>query len=69
MFGSLPDLSWWGWALCAVGFVVLGYVTGKSGSENRTGFAGTVVSVTSYMAAAVCAGITVIRFLGCQFNQ
>jgi hypothetical protein len=69
MFGSLPDLPWWGWALCAVGFVVLGSVTGKSGSENRTGFASTVVSVTSYMAAAVCAGITVIHFFGCQFNQ
>ena len=63
-----PRFAVVGWAFCAVGFMVLGGVAGKSGGENRTGFASTLVSVASYMAAAVCAGITVISFLGCWFD-
>jgi hypothetical protein len=65
MFGiSLPDWPWWGWALCAVGFALFGSIVGKSAAQNRTGFGTTVVSVTSYMVAVVCAGISLARFFG-----
>lgn len=60
---SPSDLPWWGWLLCAAGGFVGGFLAFRICENVDADNAGRGVLVLSWIAAAICAAIGVIRFV------